>query len=275
MEGFSEYCPGKSMEKIINDEKEPRSVSKTLMRNGDTSVTRMDGKVKWVVDALVCFSDSPRDLTKSYDEEYKTKSTTYGVQEKACKLGKKLNRPINGGRWTQKEHDNFLIGLQLYGREWKRVAKYVYTRTSCQIRSHAQKYFAKLEQAQALGNQTSNKSEESFAYQQLVWNPSLKHKKLMALNTASEPKRLLRSDLQPSSQDLYSAKYGVNKFAGLSPRIQRRMNDLRDDELCAVQVLVSTVEHKEESNKRPYIEKQIHVENSPSATKRVKTVDLK
>ena len=48
------------------------------------------------------------------------------------------------GRWTMEEHEAFLQGLRLYGREWKRVAADIKTRSSAQIRSHAQKYFAKL-----------------------------------------------------------------------------------------------------------------------------------
>ncbi|KAE8896911.1 hypothetical protein PF005_g12388 [Phytophthora fragariae] len=51
---------------------------------------------------------------------------------------------MNGGRWTDQEHQSFLAGLRLYGREWKKVAAKIKTRTSAQIRSHAQKYFAKL-----------------------------------------------------------------------------------------------------------------------------------
>lgn len=51
---------------------------------------------------------------------------------------------MNGGRWTEKEHHSFLAGLRLYGREWKKVAGKIKTRTSAQIRSHAQKHFAKL-----------------------------------------------------------------------------------------------------------------------------------
>ncbi|KAK1946158.1 Protein LHY [Phytophthora citrophthora] len=51
---------------------------------------------------------------------------------------------MNGGRWTEQEHQSFLAGLRLYGREWKKVAAKIKTRTSAQIRSHAQKYFAKL-----------------------------------------------------------------------------------------------------------------------------------
>lgn len=48
------------------------------------------------------------------------------------------------GRWTRQEHEAFLVGLKEYGREWKKVAYKIPTRSSAQIRSHAQKYFAKI-----------------------------------------------------------------------------------------------------------------------------------
>lgn len=48
------------------------------------------------------------------------------------------------GRWTLEEHEGFLEGLKLHGREWKKVSGMIPTRTSAQIRSHAQKYFAKM-----------------------------------------------------------------------------------------------------------------------------------
>lgn len=50
----------------------------------------------------------------------------------------------NTGRWTKEEHETFLLGLSLYGRDWKKVATAIKTRTPSQIRSHAQKYFQKL-----------------------------------------------------------------------------------------------------------------------------------
>mmetsp|Transcript_23013 Transcript_23013/g.51895 ORF Transcript_23013/g.51895 Transcript_23013/m.51895 type:complete len:236 (+) Transcript_23013:213-920(+) len=50
---------------------------------------------------------------------------------------------IHTGRWSKDEHQAFLVGLQKFGREWKKVASTIRTRTSAQIRSHAQKYFAK------------------------------------------------------------------------------------------------------------------------------------
>lgn len=48
------------------------------------------------------------------------------------------------GRWTKEEHEAFLAALQLYGKEWKKVAARVKTRTVVQTRTHAQKYFQKL-----------------------------------------------------------------------------------------------------------------------------------
>lgn len=45
----------------------------------------------------------------------------------------------------------FLEALNLFGREWKKVADYIQTRSSAQIRSHAQKYFAKLEKESEKG----------------------------------------------------------------------------------------------------------------------------
>jgi len=48
------------------------------------------------------------------------------------------------GRWTREEHKLFLEAIQLYGREWRMVQTAVKTRTSAQIRSHAQKYFQKV-----------------------------------------------------------------------------------------------------------------------------------
>jgi len=49
------------------------------------------------------------------------------------------------GRWTKEEHDDFLAGLKIHGKDWKKVAARVKTRTVVQIRTHAQKYLQKLQ----------------------------------------------------------------------------------------------------------------------------------
>ena len=49
------------------------------------------------------------------------------------------------GRWTEEEHQVFLEGLKLHGKQWKTIATMIGTRTVVQVRTHAQKYFQKME----------------------------------------------------------------------------------------------------------------------------------
>lgn len=53
----------------------------------------------------------------------------------------------NYGRWTEREHSAFVEGLRKYGRDWKKIGALIKTRTGVQIRTHAQKYFMKLREA--------------------------------------------------------------------------------------------------------------------------------
>lgn len=52
------------------------------------------------------------------------------------------------GRWTRLEHFKFLEALKIFGKEWQKVQQHVNTRTSTQARSHAQKFFVKLDKKQ-------------------------------------------------------------------------------------------------------------------------------
>ncbi|KAF6167089.1 hypothetical protein GIB67_041344 [Kingdonia uniflora] len=47
-------------------------------------------------------------------------------------------------RWTDDEHNRFLQALKLYGRAWQRIEEHIGTKTTVQIRSHAQKFFSKV-----------------------------------------------------------------------------------------------------------------------------------
>ena len=64
-----------------------------------------------------------------------------------------LARSNNSGKWSEEEHNTFVQALQVAGRDWKRVALLVPSRTEIQIRSHAQKYF----------NRITRKFEEAYS----------------------------------------------------------------------------------------------------------------
>lgn len=59
------------------------------------------------------------------------------------------------GKWTEEEHQRFLDAMEMYGNIWKKVEAHIGTRSTAQIRSHAQKHFRRL-RAQALAEMRKN-----------------------------------------------------------------------------------------------------------------------
>ena len=71
---------------------------------------------------------------------------TLSMQESMQELSQSSNQKREArGRWTATEHEAFINSLRLYGKDWYRVEEAIGTRSSAQIRSHAQKFLSKLD----------------------------------------------------------------------------------------------------------------------------------
>jgi len=68
------------------------------------------------------------------------------------------------GRWTKKEHEQFLQGLHLYGRNWKQIESLIPTRSCAQIRSHAQKFFRRMKLNTELDESPSTSETTQTSY---------------------------------------------------------------------------------------------------------------
>jgi len=58
----------------------------------------------------------------------------------------------HSGRWTEQEHQKFIQAIKKYGKDWKKIKEEVGTRSAIQVRSHAQKYFQKLNKTDFMSN---------------------------------------------------------------------------------------------------------------------------
>jgi SHAQKYF class myb-like DNA-binding protein len=118
----------------------------------------------------------------------------------------------SGGRWTAEEHENFLIGLSKYGREWKKIQSLIATRTPAQIRSHAQKHFLKLnkdEDRQEAGVLTHNKRKQDMMSVLNAFENTLSYLKLKRerhCSGASSPMTLSEDDSVQRRDELIAAE---------------------------------------------------------------------
>jgi SHAQKYF class myb-like DNA-binding protein len=48
------------------------------------------------------------------------------------------------GKWSEEEHQRFLEAIEMFGNMWRKVESFIGSRSTAQIRSHAQKHFRRL-----------------------------------------------------------------------------------------------------------------------------------
>lgn len=139
------------------------------------------------------------------------------------------------GRWTKAEHDAFLVGLKIYGKEWKKVAAKVKTRTVVQTRTHAQKYFQKL---QKVMKTTDTPADHSITVEMGTSSEAKKVKKTNKMHDhhldanvdpdADEAAAHLMAQMSSTSPEMtsiaYDDGYGDNRAYGAPPAGYPRMD---------------------------------------------------
>jgi len=95
-------------------------------------------------DALVPKQKSGAASKKKMKHAGNNKRGEKAVQGPGKKNLKSQRESEKTGRWTEVEHEAFKQGLELYGKEWVKVAELVGSRSVVQTRTHAQKYFQRL-----------------------------------------------------------------------------------------------------------------------------------
>lgn len=100
---------------------------------------------------VVCAQAEPKRLPDQ--DPMPSDGATTKCQPRCLSSPRRRNYPQPKPRqvWTEAEHKAFTDALQCYGRNWIRVAQSVGTKTVEQTRSHAQKYFRRLQRAGEAG----------------------------------------------------------------------------------------------------------------------------
>ena len=123
-------------------------VSKEVTNNTNYQETkRKENKIKKKIFFSKKFSKYKQTQEKETPIKFLCKKKNYfKIYNKEEHRKKKIEKKLisKEGRWTEEEHNLFLEGIVKYGTVWKNVKKLIKTRTSVQVRSHAQKFYLKM-----------------------------------------------------------------------------------------------------------------------------------
>ncbi|CAK57863.1 unnamed protein product (macronuclear) [Paramecium tetraurelia] len=162
------------------------------------------------------------------------------------------------GRWIKEEHQRFVEALSLHGKNWKKVEEYVGTRSGAQIRSHAQKFFNRLEKEfnQQFNGLKSSEIKEIFENKKFhqfsegdYMQMKQKNNSIMDVSDdevqinvesmqmeSNQQQQQIKAQLQqgildlnlPDSQTHNPTKEQVTKYQQQQRKIQKKLQDVQD-----------------------------------------------
>ena len=135
-------CPINSYSIITNNSSESGKGTFNNLQNELNDISSpnknfLSKKTKFRID----FIDNEKKFQKSLK---KNASIKFKKKKNNKFIFTRYEEDVNEGRWNPDEHMRFIEAISNFGNEWKEVQKFVGTRSSNQVRSHAQKFFLKL-----------------------------------------------------------------------------------------------------------------------------------
>ena len=112
------------------------------------STFQQSSNAGYIEDVLQLVVEQQRRITQLEQELEKARTFISRLQEFTRQLEneKQKHNKKQSRYWTQQEHQRFLEAIQKFGRkDVKAIASYVGSRNPTQVRTHAQKYYAKME----------------------------------------------------------------------------------------------------------------------------------
>ena len=93
-------------------------------------------------------NNKPKQAPKMYSKNISSTENKISTSEiqlnNSIKISEIDENKYKEGAWTNEEHEKFIEGILKYGNQWKNIQFLIRTRTSTQIRSHAQKFVKKI-----------------------------------------------------------------------------------------------------------------------------------
>lgn len=133
-----------------------------------------------------------------------------------------INKEEKVGRWTEQEHKVFLEGLERYGKQWKTIALMIGTRTVVQVRTHAQKYFQKMERKNKDNNNKHNNSSCSGSVGSVSPSCSSVGAAVSLVSTPIPAPRMTTASGTNKASSKRKSLTGVSSLASASPSARKK-----------------------------------------------------
>jgi len=130
------------------------------------------------------------------------------------------------GRWTKEEHERFIEGLKQFGKNWKKVEEFVGTRNGAQIRSHAQKFFNRVEKEYNLkldrncgSNKNFQKALRKISESSMSTALSPEHEKEKVTTTTTNEPEPIQEDAKSEASETHKQPSETHSVPMHSPMI--------------------------------------------------------